>query len=208
MNHHRHPTTHRSRLRRSRRLTLAPLASAVTVAILAFSPAPASAHSEPVSSDPADGATLTADPALITLTLNQDIVANFAQVTFTTPDGTIHPPTPHVRGRTVTTTTSASHDGALAGQHRLAYRVVSDDGHPISGDLTYIVTRTTTSIATRAPASGAGASDGSSAMLNVVTVLLFAPLVVRPLLVLVSARRRRAAEPRNPTPSAATGEAP
>lgn len=88
-------------------------AAAPAVLILALSPTPANAHGELVSADPADGATLTADPATIGLNFNQDLLPTFGQLTLVTPGRATHPLTAHVRGRTLTASTGGSHDETL-----------------------------------------------------------------------------------------------
>lgn len=97
---------------------------------------PASAHAALVSSDPEDGSSMAAAPRIISLTFNEN-VATPAYVAVTAPDGS----TVSVKGveavdRTVTADVA---DVGQRGRYSASYRVVSSDGHPISGTFTYEV---------------------------------------------------------------------
>ncbi len=99
---------------------------------------PASAHAALVSSDPEDGSSMAAAPKTISLTFNEN-VATPAYVAVTAPDGS----TVRVKGveavdRTVTADVA---DVGQRGRFSASYRVVSSDGHPISGTFTYEVTQ-------------------------------------------------------------------
>ncbi|UYM05151.1 copper resistance CopC family protein [Solicola gregarius] len=98
---------------------------------------PAFAHATLVRSDPKDGAALDSEPTTVSLTFNED-VSTPAQLQVTAPDGApLASKAPTVDGTEV----SQSIDTAnLAGTYTIAYRVISADGHPITGELTYEVT--------------------------------------------------------------------
>ncbi|MGH3359306.1 MAG: copper resistance CopC family protein [Nocardioidaceae bacterium] len=98
----------------------------------------ASAHATLVSSDPKDGSSLKAEPTTTTITFSED-VATPAQLQVTAPDGTeLAEGEPTVDGTTVSQPLLTS---GQSGRYTLAYRVVSADGHPVSGELTYNVSR-------------------------------------------------------------------
>ena len=100
---------------------------------LALGPAPAAhAHSELISSSPADGETLTAPPANVTLQFNEAISPAGLQVVAQGPDGPVTLGTPIIEGASVIAPWPADAPG---GNYRLAYRVVSADGHPIDGSI-------------------------------------------------------------------------
>ena len=106
---------------------------------------PASAHAALVGSDPGDGSTLTAAPTSITFTFNEN-VASPAYVAITAPDGSQADVTDI---RAVDDTVSATvADVDQKGTYSASYRVVSADGHPVTGTLTYDVTvgRTVTQV--------------------------------------------------------------
>lgn len=99
---------------------------------------PAAAHAALVGSDPADGATLPAAPTRITLTFD-DSLENFEPVvTVTGPDGNQYQSGDAViNGVTLSTAVDPL---PAAGTYTVAYRVVSDDGHPVEGQLRFELT--------------------------------------------------------------------
>ena len=99
-----------------------------------FAPA-IQAHSDLVSSDPADGATLDAPPASVSFTFNEDLLPDFVRVIATSPAGvTSDLPLTSVEGSTVTAEWPTAAEG---GEWTVNYRVVSPDGHPIEGAITF-----------------------------------------------------------------------
>ena len=93
------------------------------------------AHSELVSSDPADGATLDAAPTTVSFTFNEPLMPDFVRFVGTDPSGaTGDLPVSSVEGPTATIDWPA---GAPGGEWRVNYRVVSQDGHPIEGGITF-----------------------------------------------------------------------
>lgn len=105
--------------------------------VLVCAVGPASAHASLVGSDPEDGAALDTEPTKVSIKFNED-VSTPAQLEVTAPDGTaLADGDATVDGRTVSQTVQAS---GHAGTYTMAYRVVSADGHPVSGEITYDVT--------------------------------------------------------------------
>lgn len=102
-----------------------------------FGAAPASAHSELVSSDPPAGVTLDFAPIGIGLMFNQDINESFATISLVGPDdeqwvqgsATVEGPNVEILVR----------DGLPNGQYTVGYRVTSADGHPITGSYEFSV---------------------------------------------------------------------
>ena len=93
------------------------------------------AHSDLVSSDPADGAVLATPPATVSFTFNEDLLPDFVRFIATDPSGqTGDLPVSAVEGPTATMDWPA---GAPAGEWTVSYRVVSQDGHPIEGGITF-----------------------------------------------------------------------
>jgi methionine-rich copper-binding protein CopC len=98
---------------------------------------PASAHAALVSSDPADGASLDAAPTAITFTFNENI-AQPAYIAVKAPDGSaIDVGAVRAIDNQVTATIE---DVDQRGRYSASYRVVSADGHPVVGTVTYDVT--------------------------------------------------------------------
>ena len=114
--------------------TLGLLAGAVLIASGALAPA-ALAHSELVSSDPADGAMLDAPPTTVSFTFNEPLMPDFVRFVATDPSGqTGDVPVSAVDGPTALIDWPAD---APAGEWTVSYRVVSQDGHPIEGGITF-----------------------------------------------------------------------
>jgi methionine-rich copper-binding protein CopC len=111
---------------------------------------PASAHNTLVDSDPKDGTSTATGPASITLTFDQPVqaAASVNSVVVVGPDGG------HWESGDVsvvdTRVTTAVNPLGPAGEYRIGYRVLSNDGHPVTGQIEFTLT-----------ASGAGPSTGT-----------------------------------------------
>jgi copper resistance protein C len=139
------------------------IARGVAVALLAglallLGAAPALAHTRLQSSDPADGASLDAAPQRVSLTFNETMTPGFSTVTVIGPDGTAYQ------------TGEATADGGTvsievlplgpAGRYEIGYRVVSADGHPVTGSVAFTLTTPgpgTTTTAAPEPSAAAAA---------------------------------------------------
>jgi copper resistance protein C len=97
----------------------------------------AEAHAALRSTSPRDGSTVTSAPATVVLEFNERIGASFVTVTVTGPGGApVSDGRPQVDGDTVTQPLAASlPDGGYA----VAFRVVSEDGHAVSGRTRFTV---------------------------------------------------------------------
>lgn len=152
-------------LARRRPPTLRVRALLVAVALVLLSSAPnrAAAHAALVGSDPRDGATLSAAPATVELSFDEEI-ATPAYVVVTAPDGTAAAAGPaDVRGGTVTQRVDTSTVGGQAGRWRIAFRVVSVDGHAVSDELGFTVEGDAASSTPAAAAAGSATDANSSA---------------------------------------------
>lgn len=99
---------------------------------------PARAHAELESSDPADGATLTAPPASVSFTFGEELLEQGNAIVVTElGTGTRLTTGPVQVDRDVVSV--AWPDDSAAGEYRAAFRVVSADGHPIEGTITFTV---------------------------------------------------------------------
>ncbi|WP_228387858.1 MULTISPECIES: copper resistance CopC family protein [unclassified Nocardioides] len=156
------PTT--SPAPRRRLATLAALLLALIPGTLLAAAAPASAHAALVSSDPADGSRVASLPDEVTLEFNEEI-SDPAYVVVTAPDGVrVNSGDATVRGPRVTQALDAQGLALPAGSYTLAYRVVSADGHPISGEQTFEVeTATAADPATETDRTDEGATEGGAA---------------------------------------------
>jgi copper resistance protein C len=107
-------------------------------AVLALTAAPAAAHNELLSSTPEQGAKLTALPATVELKFAEEADPRFVKIAATSPDrASVTTGTPTVNGTVVSQPLAP---GTASGTYTLAYRVVSKDGHPISGKVTFTAT--------------------------------------------------------------------
>ncbi|MFJ4170963.1 copper resistance protein CopC [Paenarthrobacter sp. NPDC089714] len=141
--------------------TIRPLLAAVVAALafasaVLFGAAPASAHDVAESTTPANGATVAAVPASVSITFNNRPLAIGSGVTVTAggenwADGAVE----IIDNQAV----QKLRPGAPAGEYTVVWRVVSSDSHPIEG--TFKFTATTGS--TTAADGSAGASPSASA---------------------------------------------
>lgn len=98
----------------------------------------AAAHTALASSDPAKDATVTAPPPAIELTFTEDVNPAFANVAISSEDGRQWVSgSPRVQGRRVTSTMGPDRPGD--GVYTVGYRVVSADGHPVTGSYTFTI---------------------------------------------------------------------
>jgi len=149
----------------------------------------ASAHAELISTDPAQGATVAAAPAAVRLTFSDPIDQRYVRAAVTPPGGAAANVTATADGPTVTVPLTAAGPGA----YRVEYRVVSADGHPVSGELHFTVagspapSATAPSAATPMPApattpaatkDGVGSASGGAAGLGLTVAALVAVAAV------------------------------
>lgn len=142
----------------------------LTLLALVLVAAPARAHAELEASDPQDGATLAVAPTDLTFTFGEDILPEGNAVTLTdvASDARLEVGPVEVEGDTVSVSWPQS---SPAGEFRAAYRVVSADGHPIDGTISFTVEQAvgaleaspgSTSPAAGPPAASAGPAPESA----------------------------------------------
>jgi methionine-rich copper-binding protein CopC len=119
--------------------------------------APALAHARLQSSDPADGASLDTAPQRVSLTFNEAMTPDFTTITVVGPDGQTHYETGEIAVDGGVVSAAVSPLGA-AGRYEIGYRVVSADGHPVTGSVAFTLTTPGAGEGAAAPApSGAPA---------------------------------------------------
>lgn len=130
----------------------------VAIAPAFASPAPGTLplHARLVSSAPADQATVDNVEAVV-LEFNETVNPDFVAVRVAGPGGDEADGVATVDGRTVT---QGLVTALAAGKHTVTYRVVSSDGHPISGTVTF--TTTVAEAAPSPPPSTPGASPSQA----------------------------------------------
>ncbi|HWM04721.1 MAG TPA: copper resistance CopC family protein [Actinophytocola sp.] len=124
---------------------------------------PAFAHNSLIASNPADEATVEAGPASVELTFDQPVQKGegLNSVTVAGPESTNWETGPvEVTGNVVTAPLG---ELGPAGDYRIAYRIVSADGHPVTGDLAFKLTNAGDGepIAASANIGGEAAGDSS-----------------------------------------------
>ena len=100
--------------------------------------APASAHNSLISANPVDGSTVEVAPGTIDLVFSEPAIALGTQVLVLGPESTsLGTGEPVLLGSTVSQPLAAERP---AGAYTVEWRVTSQDGHPISGQLTFDAT--------------------------------------------------------------------
>jgi len=147
--------------RRARTLLGAAVAASVLVVAPFALAAPASAHDELISTDPADGSSLPEAPDAVTLTFGEEVVELGTAVVVVDAAGTKLADGPLVvDGAVITRPITAP---TVAGEVTVSYRVVSADGHPVTGRFSFTVATTGASASPSESASeSASASEPSS----------------------------------------------
>ncbi|MGN5240890.1 MULTISPECIES: copper resistance protein CopC [unclassified Rhodococcus (in: high G+C Gram-positive bacteria)] len=132
---------------------------AAAAAVLLLGVTPAQAHSTLIGSTPAADAAVAGSPEEIELQFNQTINTAFATVTLTDGEGTQRGSSESiVDGDRVRLSIP---EPLAAGGYTVGYRVISADGHPITGS--YAFTVTAAAGQTPAPDAPTASSDATSA---------------------------------------------
>lgn len=164
-------TTRRTRMR------LATLGLAVSMfVVLAGGPmsVPAIAHSKLVSSSPSDGATLNVPPVRVEFTFDEELLDGTTVISINDDQGNAIATT---RVDPAGTTISAPWpEDAGAGTYQVAYRIVSADGHPVTGAITFEVAES--GAATRSAVPRATASSSPEAVGEPTTRADREPLII------------------------------
>lgn len=122
---------------------------------------PAIAHAELESTNPADGSSISAPPENVVLTFGEELVPETVNVAISDASGPLDGVTPRTDGAVVTVPWPAE---VGDGDYTVAFRVVSQDGHPVEGTFAFTVEAGAAS-APATPAVASGAPDqGASAI--------------------------------------------
>jgi methionine-rich copper-binding protein CopC len=124
--------------------------------------APAVAHTELVSSSPADGTELDAAPDSVEFVFNEDLLPQTVSVAVQAGDS---PAVPAADVRVTGPTVTAPWPAAItSGPVTVNYRVVSADGHPIQGVLRFVLPAASTPAASTPAASTPAASTPAASI--------------------------------------------
>lgn len=115
----------------------------------------ADAHAALRTISPQDGATVTSAPTQVVLTFNEPIGTSFATVSVAGAGGSVSEGKAAVDGVTVTQALSPALPN---GRYTVSFRVVSEDGHPVSDRTTFSVA----AVATATPLSSSATSSAST----------------------------------------------
>lgn len=120
---------------RRRRLAARVVLALVGLVLLAM-PAPAQAHASLVRTNPADGAVLATALDEVVLGFTEPVLVSGSGVRVFAPDSTTLPVDPQIRANDLVLDLP---DTQVDGTYLVTWRVVSRDGHPISGSLTFSI---------------------------------------------------------------------
>jgi copper transport protein len=121
-------------------------AALVALALVVLGSAPASAHAELVETDPTEGAVVEVAPETVTLTFNESVRLTSQEIAVYDADGDPVDATAGATGTEVTVTLPGAADLA-DGTYVVSWNVLSADGHPVSGALTFSVGAPSASVA-------------------------------------------------------------
>jgi methionine-rich copper-binding protein CopC len=142
--------------------------TAIVLASTALFVAPASAHTKLIKSTPARGSSLVALTEVV-LVFSENINPSVAKVQIRDAEGAQRGAStaPRVKGATVTQRAAPD---LRAGDYTIAYRVVSADGHPVTGEVPFTLTESakggegavaTAAVDPAAPAAGSAETPGA-----------------------------------------------
>jgi copper transport protein len=122
---------------------------ACVIALMLITPGVAMAHAALINTNPPDGAELTRAPAAVSLTFDEPVDIELGAVQVFGPGGARADIGDVTHGTHASATVSQQLAANLAhGTYTVAWRVVSDDSHPVSGVFTFSIGAPTTAAAT------------------------------------------------------------
>lgn len=143
------------------------------LASLVLVPSAAAAHSTWVETNPRNGATVETLPSEATVTVSEE--PQKADAVLARPDGKVEKLSSRIVGSTINVRLPAS---GPRGAYTLSYRVVSADGHPISGSAKFTVTAGPTPSAPPAPSSSKEPARGPLVSIVIVVAIVGAAATV------------------------------
>ncbi|MDR7251491.1 copper transport protein [Nocardioides sp. BE266] len=147
----------------------------VALALVLGAGAPASAHAELVSSDPAEGSVVETAPDSVTLTFNEPVRLTSQEIAVYDAEGDEVASTATARDAVVTVDLPDAADLA-DGTYVVSWNVLSGDGHPISGALTFSVGAPSASVV--APPEPESSSPVVTVLRDGLTVLFYVGLLL------------------------------
>lgn len=180
--------------------TLTPWRTAAAIgitalAVIGLSASPAIAHSKVVSTSPVDGSVLDAPPSVVSFTFDEALLPGTDTISINDDAGNvIASGAATVDGDTISMAWPAD---TTAGVFQVAYRVVSGDGHPVSGAIAVTITGTAASSAvssapaTATPDTAPVTNEPRGIAGSLVVIIAIAVLVLVVVAAITLMRRRR-----------------
>ncbi|MGW4409577.1 copper resistance CopC family protein [Nonomuraea sp. NPDC004702] len=164
---------------------------------------PAQAHNVLVGSDPKDGATLSASPARVTLVFDQAVRQGYAQVGVTGADGSSWADgAAEVAAERVSVKVRPLPAG---GSYVVGYRILSSDGHPVTGKISFTMAASATGVSAGQAEQGDSAEAAEAAAnggAGMAVVWIVAALLLLAAGTAVALRRATPATPAGAAPAA------
>jgi copper transport protein len=157
------------------RLAAALVALALALLAVVGAGSPAAAHAELVGSDPAEGAVVDTAPETVTLIYNEPVRLTSQEIAVYDAGGEVVPSSAGASGEEVRVTLTDA--AALAdGTYVVSWNVLSGDGHPISGALTFSVGAPSASVV--APPEAESSSAAVTVLRDALTVVTYVGLLL------------------------------
>lgn len=115
---------------------------------------PATVHDDLASANPGDGDTVTAVPDTLRLTFTRAQNLDLASVELTGPGGAVSLGALRAHADSSAVVLVPAEGPWTAGPHTVRWRIVGQDGHPVSGDYTFVVTAEAAGLDRAEPRSG------------------------------------------------------
>lgn len=122
---------------------------------------PALAHNVLIGSTPASGASVQTGPSEVRLNFNAPVQFGADYLTVIGPDGNHWEKTENATVNGDSVSTSVAPLGP-AGVYKVGYRIISADGHPVSGEVTFTLTTAGTGTPPAQSATGGGGGGASA----------------------------------------------
>ncbi|MBC2933828.1 copper resistance protein CopC [Nocardioides sp. zg-1228] len=147
----------------------------VALALVVLGAAPASAHAELVDSDPAEGAVVETAPEVVTLTFNEPVRLTAQEIAVYDAAGEPVEATAGASGTEVTVELPGAADLA-DGSYVVSWNVLSGDGHPVAGALTFSVGAPSASVS--APPEAETSSAAVTVLRDVLSIVTLVGLLL------------------------------
>ena len=145
------------------------------LAIVLGSSVPASAHAELVDTDPDEGAVVETAPDTVTLTFNEPVRLTSQEIAVFDAQGAPVPSSAGAKGKEVRVDLSTAAE-LPDGTYVVSWNVLSDDGHPIAGALTFSVGAPSATV--EAPPEPATSSRAVTVLRDVLTAATLVGILV------------------------------